>query len=248
MEIDIKRELKLLRELQAIDIKVREIEEKLSEIPNIISEAKAPIDKLEEEIKSKREEKARIEKEKRILEMELEASAEHLRDREAKLYTIKTNREYQAALKEIADGKKANREKEDIILKLMERSDALSREIEQLLKEQGEKKAMFEEEENRLKADASKLEKDKEALATELESHRAKIDKKILNEYDSLREYFLDPVAVANGEMCGGCNVNIPPQMYIELLKCTKLHFCPACHRILVIEEREEDEQKQEEA
>ncbi|MGH7828550.1 MAG: C4-type zinc ribbon domain-containing protein [Candidatus Binatia bacterium] len=33
--------------------------------------------------------------------------------------------------------------------------------------------------------------------------------------------------------MCQGCYMNIPPQLWNEILKNERLNLCPSCHRIL---------------
>jgi predicted nucleic acid-binding Zn-ribbon protein len=39
-------------------------------------------------------------------------------------------------------------------------------------------------------------------------------------------------VAVADG-ICQGCYMNIPPQLWNEIIKSDRLNLCPSCHRIL---------------
>jgi predicted nucleic acid-binding Zn-ribbon protein len=34
-------------------------------------------------------------------------------------------------------------------------------------------------------------------------------------------------------EVCNGCHMNLPPQLYIELQKSFELHSCPNCNRII---------------
>ncbi|MYF47801.1 MAG: hypothetical protein F4214_02335, partial [Candidatus Dadabacteria bacterium] len=40
-------------------------------------------------------------------------------------------------------------------------------------------------------------------------------------------------LALAENEKCTSCNINIPPQLYNEILKRTKLVQCPNCKKIL---------------
>ncbi|MBF0467384.1 MAG: hypothetical protein HQK61_00625 [Desulfamplus sp.] len=40
-------------------------------------------------------------------------------------------------------------------------------------------------------------------------------------------------VAEVKNEVCRGCFMNIPPQLYIEIRRCTSLIQCPHCNKIL---------------
>lgn len=238
MAIDIKREIELLRELQVIDTRVREIEDELALIPIQLEEARSEWSRLDSLVKAKEAEKAASEKEKRNLEAELEDSVARLREREGKLYSIKTNKEYQAALKEIADGKRLNKEMEDAILKLMEKIDVLAKEITQLSLMAVEKEGEFRKEEKILEEKKGELAREKDAHAYELKKIESMVEKSILEKYNFIRTKHADPISVVVGGICQGCNMNIPPQMYIELLKGLKFHFCPSCNRFIYPEEK----------
>jgi predicted nucleic acid-binding Zn-ribbon protein len=40
-------------------------------------------------------------------------------------------------------------------------------------------------------------------------------------------------VTEVKGEVCQGCNMNIPPQLYVEIKSNEEIIQCPQCHRIL---------------
>lgn len=241
MTIDVKAQLELLRELQDVDVHIREFEEFLLSVPALVEEAQKKWVQLSEELNAKKAENAAAEKERRRLEAELEDSESHLKDRESKLYTIKTNKEYQAAIKEIADSKKANKDREDAVLKLMEKIDASSKEIAQLSLNIAEVEKEYKKEEDGLKAKASEVEKDKAARVAEFKKIEEKIDKSVLDKYNFIRTRYLDPLAAVNNGICRGCNMNIPPQMFIDLLKGTQFHFCPSCYRFIYVGKEEEN-------
>ena len=43
-------------------------------------------------------------------------------------------------------------------------------------------------------------------------------------------------VAPAKSGTCQGCRMRMPPQLYNEIQKHLKIHFCPNCQRILYYE------------
>jgi hypothetical protein len=46
-------------------------------------------------------------------------------------------------------------------------------------------------------------------------------------------------VEVAGG-ICQGCYMNIPPQLWNEIIRSEKVHLCPSCQRILYYKPAEE--------
>jgi len=44
-------------------------------------------------------------------------------------------------------------------------------------------------------------------------------------------------VTTARNELCSGCDMNIPPQLYVEIRKNEEILQCPQCRRILYASE-----------
>ena len=95
--------------------------------------------------------------------------------------------------------------------------------------------------------DAAKARMDEiEAKIAELRVERDKLaaDVKpdVLKRYSSIRlRRGLAVVSVRNGT-CQGCNMNIPPQLYIVLQRGVSIEICPSCSRIIYWEELMKDE------
>jgi predicted nucleic acid-binding Zn-ribbon protein len=47
-------------------------------------------------------------------------------------------------------------------------------------------------------------------------------------------------VVEVNAGICQGCFMNIPPQLWNEMIRNEKLHLCPSCQRIVFIKPTEE--------
>jgi len=71
-----------------------------------------------------------------------------------------------------------------------------------------------------------------------LNKDRTKVEKNVspnlLSKYSFLkdRRASIVVVSVVQG-VCGGCNMNIPPQLFNELLRDDKIHTCPTCQRFI---------------
>ncbi len=235
MDLDFQSQLKWLLELQEIDLKLYKDRATLDHIPTERQALEDEHTQARAEYDTAKAELAKIEHGRRSDEMELAASVDHLQNREAKLYAIKTNKEYQAAIKEISEAKRQNKEREDRILQSMEKIDTLTKNITQLESAIADKEVAFQ------KA-VAELESRADALNTEMKSFEARrpelitqLDQDVMRRYDSIKRRYPDAVVpVANG-VCSGCTMRVPPQLSNEVLRGEDFKACPSCHRLMYV-------------
>ena len=227
-------EIEQLTELQVIDLKIAKLDvekdTKLAELrerEKIFAERESSIAELQEKIETA---------EARCREIEAELSDElgRLKERQSKMMQVQTNREYQSLLKEIEDGKKRNKGREEEVVQLMETVEAdtiIINEQAGTIKE--EKKAMAKETKEAEKF-AGAIEKKKTGVVRKRKTMAKKIDASTLRNYDRLREHRNGKAicAVVNG-VCQGCFMSIPPQHFNNILRGDKMLSCPTCQRIL---------------
>ena len=222
-----------LRKLQSVDIRIREIRGGLEKYPS-------EIDELKEDLKSRREsiglKESRTEEllaERKSLESSLQQNLDSVKKSEARLFEIKTHREYEAIQKEITQTKKDNLEIEDRTISIMEEIEETGKLLEE---EKAEYSALEEEYGGRITEKERKIE-DLEVSRGPAEKEKSelasKIDPKILPVYERILEKNGRALALAENEKCTSCNINIPPQLFNEILKRVKLVQCPSCRKIL---------------
>jgi len=206
----------------------------IDEIPLRISEAEFPLNESQTAIDKIKQRHDSLELKKRGKEKELDDINEKIKKLKARTTEIKTNKEYQAHLKEIESIDKERSTVEDEILIVMEEIDTSSKEIEL-------GRAKFRTEKDKIEALKKKLESEMLEAERELlplKEARSKIvgviDEEIYKRYISLFESY-NGVAVieAKDEICQGCNMNIPPQLFVEIKKDEEIIHCPQCRRIL---------------
>lgn len=227
------QELKTIYEVQLLESNIINNEKKKLIGPKKIEE----MDRELEELKNKAEkEKAvidELEKERRKKEKDLVVEKDKIKKIEAKLYEVKTNKEYQALLKEIEMAKEEIDKTEEDIIILMDRTEDLKKEyavvLEQLKKRENEIKA----EKDRLLNELTNIDKTLEELKKQRNQLLKNVSEEIRNIYLNLIEKRegLAVVNVKNG-VCLGCFMNIPPQLFIEVTKNNRLITCPSCNRI----------------
>ena len=226
--------LKLLIELQEIEKKVRALTNQKARAPIQIAMMK------EEESKAagRMEEKQEMLNSAQRLRKELEREVEELEGRQNKskqrLLEVKSNKEYQATLKEIDDIEDLIRKREDQILEQMEVAESLANEIR-------EHERLLSEAHKRLEQEGAQLEKEAaeaDTLITSLEEERERLKPQIPAEM--WQKYQLlsanrGGVALApvNRATCQVCHMNLPPQLFIDLQRNEKMMHCPNCQRII---------------
>jgi hypothetical protein len=235
-------QLTLLKELQAIDLDLHSLRLKLDALPGRIADKREVFETIDARLAAMKTELEETEKMRRADESELAASTEHLREREAKLYAIKTNKEYQAALKEISEGKRINREREDRILQSMEKIESLKKEIEQLQGEFTEKEAAFKSALGEVESEQSEIHARMQAEAARKPEIEKQLDKESLRKYGTIRSRYPDALVAVIVGICQGCSCRIPPQLFNELLRQKSMRTCPSCQRLIYVGEAPAEE------
>lgn len=222
-----------LQKLQTVDLRIRELTEGLTRYPNEINNLKKDLLEKKESIELKETNLAELKTQRDDLESSLRSNQESIKKSEERLFAIKTHREYEALQKEITDTRKENLEMEDRTILVMTEIE----ETEAALAEEKENYAALKEQYAQQIAEKEKkieeLEISREPAEKEKNEIVSKIDPKILPLYEKIFRRNGMALALAENEKCTSCNINIPPQLYNEILKRTKLVQCPNCKKIL---------------
>jgi uncharacterized protein len=236
------KRLKLLEQLQEIDLKIDrrkgEREELLREkggLQQQLDDARLALDERRGEVEG-------LTSEKESAEENLNAEKENIERSEARLTDIKTQKEYQAVLKEVASAKKVKTELEEQVLQKMSQIDEIRIEagkMEENLAEL-EKNLSVRQEEIQGKIDI--IEKEMSTQDAEREGIAGALPPSLLNRYAMLRERRQGIAVVEAREgSCLGCNMNIPPQMYNTLYRGEEMLACPHCQRVLFLRREEKN-------
>lgn len=229
-----KAQMALLIELQEKDQTLDRLMQEIQHGPHRIREIERQVEILEEDLETHKKRVEEIQMAQRRYEAEVEDGLAQINRSKSRLLTIKSNKEYEACLKEIEEGEKANREKEDKILGCMEEIEKLR----QLLKDKGDdlrvQSESFEEEKRTIEAKVGQAQEAFSLQEKERAAMAKAMDLELLERYERIkaRRAGLAVVYVEN-TTCLGCHLNIPPQMYNELQRRDSLKYCPNCERII---------------
>jgi len=222
-------------------IMLQQLDDEIIKLEELIKEAPQKISVLEEKLqtqKSQQEElneKIEILKEQeKKLNREIEEDNTKIKKSKNKLMMITKSKEYHAMMREMDNLEKTNRMREEEKVALEEDLntqqnllDSVNKEIERLEEEHRELEQNLE---VQMKESREKLEE----LKNKRDEAKQNIPKPILSRYEFIRSRLNNPVIVpVEGGVCKGCNINIPPQSFIELQKGEQILSCPNCQRLI---------------
>ena len=238
-----KEEINKLIDLQAIDLKLKKLNEEMSEGFAELEKRKTIIEERQQNIAQFQEKLEILTRRKQELELEIEEMAARIKDRQTKLMNVQTNREYQSLLKEIEDAKKKTRDGEEEILHLIEQIENL----ETKTSEEGTvckaEEGLLAEKTNEVEKHEAGLQKQKDKIIKQRNKKAKGIPEALQRKYDTILAHRngIAIVGVTDG-VCQGCFMSIPPQQYNNLLKGDDLFICPTCQRMTYYLPAAEDE------
>ncbi|MBW2163191.1 MAG: hypothetical protein JRF43_01740 [Deltaproteobacteria bacterium] len=229
-----KTELAILIRLQGIDLELRKINEEKSSAPKHLEDLQEHLSSKNAELNELNERIAEIQKRKVDVEDEFELENVRFGKSQKKLFSLKTNREYQALQKEINEIKKTNTAREDEILAIMEEISSLQEEIKEKKEQVKQYRKEIRAEKKRIKQLDARLDAKTATLTEDRQTVSKDINPNLLSKYNFLKDKraCIAVAAVSDG-VCSACNMNIPPQLYNELLRDEKILTCPSCQRLI---------------
>ncbi|MFA6217089.1 MAG: C4-type zinc ribbon domain-containing protein [Candidatus Omnitrophota bacterium] len=236
--VNLKEGLKLLSELQKIDSQIYSLKEKKEVMPLEIKALEAAFEEKKQKLLSLEKSALEFQKQKKEKELELASKEEATKKLQGQLFALKTNKDYQTMLQQIASSKADASVIEDKILESFEKIDKTKNELESEKQNLVNEEKTFQGQKTQVQ---NKIKEVDEQLA-QLESQRNHIipgiAKNILSQYErvlSIRDG-LAIVGIKDGS-CLGCHMSVSPQIINLVQMYENIISCDICNRILYIEE-----------
>jgi len=228
-------QMAILVKLQTIEIEVSRIRLKLGNVEEKLASLDAAIRTFEIGIEDSDSRLGALKKQYRAYESDFDLNLSRIKKSEEKLRSVKTNKEYQSMLKEIEDVRYFNSQIEDKMIECLDGIETAENyraqkqsDYDELATQIGDQKEAIQQESEAGRARLADLEKEWKEIS-------AKVDPALMKTYMTVKENRDTAVAAVVNATCQGCHLNIPPQMYNELHRCTSLTFCPHCQRIVYL-------------
>ena len=234
MPIVVSEQIKILAELQKIDVEIYSLKKESEGHPALQKEAEQNFEKKKASLKLAENEQRALQLKQKEMEVDLQSKEDKIKKLQSQLYSLKTNKEYQTMELEIKGLKADQSVLEDEILRFF---DSIEASKAKSLKE----KELLAGEEKKFKEFSAALAARGAEIQAQIQAHQEKrkaflpgIDPKILPQYEKLlknREGLA--LAPIRNNSCGGCNIGLPPQVINEARLQEKFITCESCARML---------------
>ena len=234
------KNLKMLDELQTIDLKIDGYKGEKGSLEGEIVALEGEVAEARSAIAEKNVMLTALDDEKSKLEEGIAAEQENIARSESHQKEIKTQKEYQAVSKEIATARKLSAELEEQILLKIGQIEELRSEIAGLEGNLSSLEQNIDAQKGEVQARIGLLQEDIVRITTSREEIVKGLPSSVMRRYGMLREQRRGIAVVeAKDGSCLGCNMQIPPQLYNTLFRLDELITCPHCQRILVLRREE---------
>jgi predicted nucleic acid-binding Zn-ribbon protein len=236
------RDISGLLRLQKIHTEATKLESYLQNLPDQIKDLDQRRDEFTRNVENDEQLIAELNKKYRTYESDIQLNLGKIAKSQEKLRAVKTNKEYQSSLKEIDDIKAINSKFEDEMLEILEQIETAEHSLGESQQQYSKIVAEIKQDKESLLQAAEQGQQDLAALQSDREAVSAAVDPGLLEIFKYQLRKHSDGIAIAavKSEVCQGCNMNIPPQMYNDLQKSTSLKYCPSCERIIYWQNQDE--------
>lgn len=230
----LREQLETLAVLQDIDLEVKEHKDAQSERRQEMERCERDIAKLTAEVKTLRETWAERDHVRRDKEQVIHDANRKATDKRMRMSHVKNLKELQALQREIGVIKESNAILEEELLEVMTDLE----EHEGVLKQKEEELTTLQDNWNERKGPLQQEIAELEHKIDQTRDHRAatasRLNDDLVGRYELLfnRRGGTAVVAVSSA-ICQACYMNIPPQLWNDVLRNERVNLCPNCQRIL---------------
>lgn len=233
-----KEQINLLIQLQSIESDLADLKARKQELPKKRELLEEKLSAHENHLQSEQDRLESLRKDHRAREADLATGVERIKKAKSRLLEVKTNKEYEATLKEIDSSTDANGMTEDAIIGLLEEIDRTAGLVATETSVMEERRKNYQQETNLIDEEFNSIDSRLQDKAHEQDALRALIGSAFIKKFDLIRGRRNGRAVVAvRNEVCEGCHMNIPPQMFNDLIRSEELMLCPHCTRIIYCEE-----------
>jgi len=237
--MNLKDEIRKIVEVQELDQRLYSLRQE----KDVIKPAR--LEEMKNEFERERQKSSLFEKKikelqlkKKDKEIDLGSKEENLKKAQSQLYQLKTNKEYEAKLREISILKADISVAEEEVIKILDEIEPAHKDLEQ-------EKECLRQEEGRIKEQEVKINNEIKDAAAQIENLNCKrktlvgeIDKEILHKYEQLLKTRQGLAIVpVKGDNCGACHLLLTHQTINEIKMYENFVFCNNCVRILYMPE-----------
>ena len=237
-----KKDIDTLVKLQQIGLETEKRVAYLEGVPIQIKNLDTSLDEFNRNVENDENLITELNKKYRTYESDIQLNVAKIEKSQEKLRLVKTNKEYQSSLKEIDDIKAVNSKLEDEMLEFLEQIETAEQSLNDNKQQYSRVVDDLEHEKKSLIQAAEQGEKELAGLQSDRDAVAAVLDAKLMDIFKYQLSKQGDGIGIVEviNEVCQGCYMNIPPQMYNDLQRGISLKYCPSCERIIYWQDQDE--------
>lgn len=226
-------QIRALEELAAMDAEVKALEEKLAEERGVLNSLKESLKRLDERLGIDRATVGAADKQRNDLTIDIRTMTQQIEHSREKLNRSRTERETNAAQRELEELRKLVRDREDEITRLDGDTASVRAAVEAT---EADHKRISEElaaKEGDIQAKVAQLEADRTEKGGGRDAIVKRLPAQLYRRYEMIRGRRGNAVAQTTDGTCNKCNMALPPQLYHRLRREPLIEQCPSCNRII---------------
>lgn len=225
--------IRALEELAAMDAEVKALEEQLAEERGVLSALKESLKKLDERLSVDRATVAAADKQRNELAIDIRTMTQQIEHSREKLNRSRTERESQAAQRELEELRKLIRDREDEIQRLEGDTASVRSAVESTEVEHKRIEDELAAKEGDIQAKVAKLEADRTVRGGGRDGIVKRLPPPLYRRYEMIRGRRGNALATTTDGTCKACNMALPPQLFHKLRREPLIEQCPSCNRII---------------
>ena len=226
-------QIRALEELAAMDGEVKALEEKLKEERGTLGGMKESLKKLDDRLAQDRTTVGAADKQRNELHLDVRTMTAQIEQSREKLNRSRTERESQAAQRELEELRKLIRDREDDMQRIDNDTAAVRVAVEQT---EADHKKLTEELtaiEGDINAKVAQLETDRAAKGGGRDEIVKRLPVPLYRRYEMIRQKRGSAIAQTTDGTCNKCNMALAPQLYHRLRREPIIEQCPSCNRLI---------------
>jgi predicted nucleic acid-binding Zn-ribbon protein len=228
--------IKYLIELQAVDLRLIDIRERLSRFPKRLAELEGQVNAARQQITTAKEALTSSLKDRKTFEMDVEQWKERAKKYRNQSGEVKTNEAYKALLHEIQNAENEVSKAEDRLLDRMVAGEEYERQLKAAEIAIKQVEAAANVERQKIQAEYNAAQKELTAAEAVRAGAVAAVPEDLVDHYERIaKRHGGISLAEVRGEGCGQCGVHIRPHVIQKLQRPENQEFfhCETCTRIL---------------
>jgi predicted nucleic acid-binding Zn-ribbon protein len=231
--LSIPDQIRALEKLAQIDAELKEIQDQLAQERSTLDGLKSNIAKLDDKLAIDRTALAAMDKSRSELMLDVRNMSMQVEHSREKLSRSRTERESNAAQRELEELRKLMRDREDEIGRLNIDAEAARVQIETTEGEHGRIVADLAAREGDINSTLASEEGKAASKRAEREAAIKGLPPQLYRRYETIRSKRGAALARTTDGTCQACHMSLPPQLFHRLRREPTLEQCPSCNRLI---------------